>query len=68
MLRILSEMEKLSTLTGNYYDEPAYREELEREYPNYRVSQCFAVCKSREHGVINFFVYHFLSPALRIHD
>lgn len=54
MLRILSEMEKLSTLTGNYYDEPAYREELESEYPNYRVSQRFGVCKSRERGVINF--------------
>lgn len=38
MLRILSEMEKLSTLSGNQYDEPAYGEQLEREYPNYRVS------------------------------
>lgn len=41
MLRILSEMEKLSTLSGNQYDEPAYGEELEREYPNYRVSHQF---------------------------
>ncbi|TDG41758.1 hypothetical protein AWZ03_011831 [Drosophila navojoa] len=37
LLRILSEMENLSTLSGNRYDEPAFSEELEREFPNYRL-------------------------------
>lgn len=63
MLRILCEMEKLSTLTGKYYNEPAYREELEREYPNYRVSQLTGVSKSRNQIVF----CNILSPALRIH-
>ncbi|XP_034476742.1 coiled-coil and C2 domain-containing protein 2A [Drosophila innubila] len=37
LLRILSDMEKLATFPGSRYDEPAYSEELEREYPNYRL-------------------------------
>lgn len=37
LLRILSDMEKLSTFPGSRYDEPAYSEELEREYPNFRL-------------------------------
>ncbi|KRG05027.1 uncharacterized protein Dmoj_GI20842, isoform B [Drosophila mojavensis] len=37
LLRILNEMESLSTLSGNRYDEPAFSEELEREFPNYRL-------------------------------
>lgn len=37
LLRILSDMEKLTTFSGSRYDEPTYSEELEREYPNYRV-------------------------------
>lgn len=43
LMRILNEMESLSTLSGNRYDEPAFSEELEREFPNYRVSvYCFS--------------------------
>ncbi|XP_017835465.1 coiled-coil and C2 domain-containing protein 2A [Drosophila busckii] len=37
LLRILSEMENLSIYTSSRYDEPAYSEELEREFPNYRL-------------------------------
>ncbi|KAM8713526.1 hypothetical protein ACLKA7_013790 [Drosophila subpalustris] len=37
LLRILSDMEKLATFPGSRYDEPAYSEELEREYPNFRL-------------------------------
>ncbi|XP_030559947.1 coiled-coil and C2 domain-containing protein 2A [Drosophila novamexicana] len=37
LLRILSELENLSTSAGSRYDEPAYSEELEREYPNCRL-------------------------------
>ncbi|XP_030387639.1 coiled-coil and C2 domain-containing protein 2A [Scaptodrosophila lebanonensis] len=37
LLSILREMEKLATHTSPHYDEPSYSEELEREYPNYRL-------------------------------
>ncbi|XP_060655942.1 LOW QUALITY PROTEIN: coiled-coil and C2 domain-containing protein 2A [Drosophila nasuta] len=35
--RILKDMENLATYSGSRYDEPAYSEELEREYPNFRL-------------------------------
>ncbi|KAH8299484.1 hypothetical protein KR044_001785 [Drosophila immigrans] len=35
--KILKDMENLATSSGSRYDEPAYSEELEREYPNFRL-------------------------------
>ncbi|KAH8369711.1 hypothetical protein KR093_000676 [Drosophila rubida] len=41
--RILRDMENLATYSGSRYDEPAYSEELEREYPNFRVCRRLTV-------------------------
>jgi len=40
--KILSDMENLSTFSRGRYDEPVYSEQLEREFPNYRVSFFYA--------------------------
>lgn len=36
--KILCDMEDLSTFSRGRYDEPIFSEQLEREFPNYRVS------------------------------